>query len=116
MIKGTTVKLYDIFTQTGTDGFGVPIVTEGYTVVDNVLIGEPSSDDIVTATALYQKTIKYMLGIPKGDRHDWVDKKVEWTDKYGNTFTVKTFGLPITGIEANVPTRWHMKMRCEGFE
>lgn len=111
---GITVTLYEQ-TQTGTDAFGVPIMTETATSVENVLVGEPTADDIATSTALYQKVIRYMLGIPKGDTHDWMDKKVEWTDAYGTTHTVKTFGFPITGIEENVPTPWHMKVRCEDY-
>lgn len=113
-MKGLTVTLYEQ-TASGTDDFGVTTYTETETTVDDVLVGEPTSDDIVTSTALYQKTIRYMLGIPKGDTHDWVDKKVSWTDAYGRTITCKTFGYPITGVEANIPTRWHMKVRCEAF-
>lgn len=111
---GTTMTLYEQ-TQTGTDAFGAPIYTETAETVENVLIGEPTSDDIITSTSLYGKQIRCMLGIPKGDTHDWQDKKVEWTDAYGNTHTLKTFGFPITGIEANIPTPWHMKVRCEEY-
>ena len=81
-----------------------------------MLVGQPEAGDIVTSTDLYGKRILYMLGIPKGDTHDWVDKRVEWTDSYGRTITVKTFGFPITGIEANVPGPWHMKVRCGAYE
>ena len=115
-LQGTTVILYSEV-QTGTNPFGAPIVEEVPIQVDNVLVGEPSTDDITTSTQMYGKTIQYMLGIPKGDVHDWMDKKVSWTDAYGNTHTVKTFGFPITGIEANLPAQlpWHMKVRCEAY-
>ena len=115
-LQGTTVILYSEV-QTGTDPFGAPIVEEEPIEVENVLVGEPSTDDITTSTQMYGKTIQYMLGIPKGDTHDWMDKKVSWTDAYGNTHTVKTFGFPITGIEANIPAQlpWHMKVRCEAY-
>ena len=113
-MKGLTVTIYKQ-TQTGTDGFGVPIYTETTETVDDVLVGEPTTDDITTSTALYQKTIKYMFGIPKGDLHDWMDKKVSWVDAYGITHVCKTFGFPITGVEANIPTKWHMKVRAEDF-
>jgi len=113
-LKGITVTLYEQ-TQTGTDPFGVPIITETGTEVDNVLVGEPSTDDITTSTQLFGKKITYMLGIPKGDTHDWMDKKVSWTDAYGIQHTVKTFGFPITGIEAMIPLDWHMKVRCEEY-
>ena len=115
-LQGISVILYETV-QTGTNKFGAPIYEEVPVQVDNVLIGEPSTEDITTSTALYGKTIKYMLGIPKGDTHDWKDKRVSWTDAYGITHTVMTFGFPITGIEANIPAQipWHMKVRCEAY-
>ena len=114
MLHGVTVTLYEK-TQTGTDGFGKPIYSETPVEVDDVLIGEPSTDDITTSTSMDGKEISYMLAIPKGDTHNWTDSKVEWTDAYGKTFTAKTFGFPITGIEANIPLRWHKKVRCEAY-
>ena len=113
-MNGITVTLYNK-TQVGTDAFNASIYEEVPVSVDNVLVGEPSSDDIITSTTLYGKQIRYMLGIPKGDTHDWEDKRVEWTDRYGRTHKVHTFGFPITGIEENVPTPWHMKVRCEEY-
>ena len=113
-MRGVTVTLY---TQTAgdPDAFNAATYTEIPVTVDNVLVGEPTSDDITNATEMYGKKLSCMLGIPKGDTHDWVDKRVEWTDAYGYTHKLKTFGFPITGIEANVPTRWHMKVRCEEY-
>lgn len=115
-LKGTTVILYSNV-QTGTNDFGAPIYEEVPIQIDNVLVGEPSTDDITTSTQLFGKKISYMLGIPKDDTHDWTDKKVSWTDVYGITHNVKTFGYPITGIEANLPSQipWHMKVRCEEY-
>ena len=112
-IKGITVTLYET-ASTSKDPFGAPILIETPVQVDNVLIGEPSTDDVASSTQLYGRVIQYMLGIPKGDAHDWVNKKVEWSDSYG-THTVKTFGFPITGIEEMVPGDWHMKVRCEQY-
>ena len=114
-MRGTTVTLYEQ-TLTGYDDFNAPIYTETTTTVDDVLVGEPSTDDITTSTELFGKTIVCMLGIPKGDTHDWSDKKVSWTDAYGTTHVLQTFGFPITGIEANVPTRWHKKVRCAAYD
>lgn len=113
-MKGLTVKLYNV-TQAGTDNFNHPILFESSVDVDDVLVGEPSTDDITSSTALYGKQIQFMLGIPKGDTHDWMNKKVEWTDAYGITHTCMTFGYPITGVEANIPTKWHMKVRCAAY-
>lgn len=115
-LKGITITLYEK-TITGYDDFGAPVVETKPTTVDNVLVGEPSTDDITTSVSMYGKQISYMIAIPKGDNHDWVDSVVEWTDAYGITHKVKTFGFPITGIEANIPSQmpWHMKMRCETY-
>ena len=115
-LKGTTVILYKQV-LIGYDDFGAPIYEEVPVQVDNVLVGEPSTDDITTSTSLFGKTIQYMLAIPKGDTNDWTNKKVSWTDAYGVVHTVKTFGFPITGIEAHLPPQipWHMKVRCEAY-
>lgn len=114
-MRGITVTL-TIKTQNGTDDFGAPVYTETTAAVDNVLVGEPSTDDITTSTDLFGKRIDYMLGIPKGDAHDWKDTKVEWADAYGRTIKCETFGFPITGVEHLVPTPWHMKVRCHRIE
>lgn len=113
-MRGTTVTLYERIVA-GVDGFGNLEYVETPVSVDDVLVGEPTTDDITTSTELYGKVIRYMLGIPKGDTHRWEDSKVEWTDAYGILHTVRTFGIPITGIEANIPTKWHMKVRCEDY-
>lgn len=115
-IKGTTVTLYEE-TVTGFDEFNAPIKELIPVTVDNVLVGEPSTDDITSSVSLYGKKISYMLGIPKGDSHDWCDRLVEWTDAYGETHKCMTFGVPITGIEANIPQAlpWHKKVRCESY-
>lgn len=115
MIKGIPVTLYER-TQIGTDALNAPIYADTPTQVANVLVGEPSTEDIVTATQLYGKRLLYWLAIPKGDGHNWKDVAVEWTDGYGRTLRLRTFGEPLTGIEANVPTRWHMKVRCAAYE
>lgn len=115
-LHGISVILYEE-TQVGVNDFGAPIYEEEPVEVENVLVGEPTTDDITSSTQLYGKTIKYMLGIPKGDTHDWTDKKVSWTDAYGTTHLVRTFGFPITGIEENLPRQlpWHKKVRCEDY-
>ena len=110
-----TVRL-TVKVQTGTDPFGAPVYTETVKTVDNVLVGEPSTDDITTSTDLFGKRIDYMLGIPKGNTDNWQDAKVEWTDAYGRTIRCETFGFPVTGVEHLVPTPWHMKVRCHRIE
>lgn len=109
-IKGMDVTLV-VKTQNGTDSFNRPIYAETRTTVHDVLVAQPTTDDITTATDLYGKRLAYTLGIPKGDTHNWIDTEVEF---FGKKF--RTFGLPEEGIEANVPTRWHKKVKVELFE
>lgn len=113
-LRGITVTLYEE-TQTGVDPFGAPVIEETAVAVDNVLVGQPTTDDITESTQIYGKVIRYMLGIPKGDTHDWQDKRVSWTDAYGLEHQCRTFGFPITGVEEDIPGPWHMKMRCEDY-
>lgn len=110
MIKGITVLLYDR-NQVGVDGFGAPIYEETATEVENVLVSPVSSDDIVNNQDLTGKKAVYTLAIPKGDTHDWEDKKVEF---FGQTF--KTFDIPIQGIDSLVPGDWNMKVKVERYE
>lgn len=109
-MKGITVKLWER-TQTGTDAFNDPVYALTSANVDNVLVGQPTTEEITSSTDLYGKKIEYMLGIPKGDTHDWTDTAVEF---FGRTY--RTFGDVIEGIEANVPTPWHKKVRVCRYE
>lgn len=116
-IKGTTVILY-VKTQTGVDEFGAPIFEMQGVPVENVLVGQPETDDVTSSTDLYGKRLFCWLGIPKGDAHNWEDVRVDWTDAYGQTHQLRTFGFPLTGIEENIPHRlpWHKKVRAEKYE
>lgn len=108
-MKGTTVKLV-VKTQTSTDPFGRPVYTEELVEVADVLVGSPSSDDVVNALQLYGKKIAYTLGIPKGDTHTWVDAEVEiWGERF------RTIGFPITGEQANIPLRWGQNIQVERY-
>ncbi len=113
-MRGTTVTLYEK-TKTGSDDFGADVFIENPVQVSDVLIGEPTTDDIATSTALYGKVCRCVLGLPKGDQHAWEDSRVEWTDARGSVHKLRTYGYVIMGIEANVPTRWHAKVRCEEY-
>lgn len=108
-MKGTTVQLV-IKTQSGTDPFGAPIYTEELVNVPDVLVGSPTTDDVTDSLNLYGKKIEYMLGIPKGDTHNWTDTDVIiWGNRY------RTFGYPITGEQANIPLRWGQNVRVERY-
>jgi hypothetical protein len=108
-MKGTTIQLV-VNTHSGTDPFGAPIYTEELVDVPDVLVGSPTTDDITDSLNLYGKKIEYMLGIPKGDTHNWTDAEVIiWGNRY------RTFGYPITGEQANIPLRWGQNVRVERY-
>jgi len=106
-MRGIDVILH-VKTQTGVDSFNSPVYDDEKVVVHNVLVGEPSTDEVTSSISLYGKHIQYMLALPKGDEHVWTDTEVEF---FGQTF--RTFGDLIQGIETNVPTPWHKKVRVE---
>ena len=112
-MKGVTVTL-EKKTQTGTDGFGQPIYTSESISVNDVLVGEPTTEDITNNLAMYGKTIVYTLAVPKGDMNDWEDTYVTLPEPMGGTF--HTVGIPTAGIEENIPTRWNKKVHLERFE
>lgn len=64
-IHGITIQLYEQV-QTGVDAFNRPVYAETAVDVDNVLIGEPSTQDIVDELNLSGRKLAYTLGIPKG--------------------------------------------------
>lgn len=106
-MRGAPVVLH-VKTRTGVDTFNCPVFSDATETVENVLIGQPTTEEINDALSLYGKKIEYMLGIPKGDTHDWEDTVVEfWGKRY------RTFGMTLQGIEANIPTPWHKKVRVE---
>lgn len=109
-MKGVSVLLH-VKTQTGVDALNNPVFSDETVTVSNVLIGEPDTTDITSSIDLYGKRIAYMLGIPKGDTHNWENTEVEF---FGQKY--RTFGNTIEGIEENVPTPWHKKVRVERFE
>lgn len=104
-MKGVPVVLH-VRTQTGVDAFNNPVFADSTVTVDNVLVGQPTTEEIDSTISLYGKRIEYMLGIPKGDAHIWEDSVVEF---WGQRF--RTFGMTIQGVEANIPTPWSKKVR-----
>lgn len=102
---GESVTL-TVKTETGRDSFNNPTYSVTTVTVSNVLIGQPTAEEAQSSIDLYGKRCDYMLGIPKGDQHIWEDTTVSF---WGHTFD--TVGPMIMGIEANVPTQWHHKIR-----
>lgn len=110
MIKGITVQLLEK-TQAGTDDFNRPVYTESWTDVDNVLIGEPSTEDITAELNLSGKQLAYTLAVPKGDTHVWKDRRVRFFDE-----EFHVIGEPTQGIEDMIPLSWNKKVKVERYE
>lgn len=108
-MKGMTVQLV-VSTVTSHDPFGAPIEKEETVDVEDVLVGQPSTDDVTNTIQLYGKHIAYVLGIPKGDTHNWEDAKV-----YIRGEPYRTIGYPQTGIQENIPTRWGTNVKVERY-
>lgn len=110
MLHGITVQL-ELKTETGRDGFNRPIYISEYENVENVLVGKPSEQDVTETLNLTGRKITYVLGIPKGDTHDWEDRNVTfWGQKF------RTVGIPETGIQELIPMEWGTNVRVERYE
>lgn len=108
-MRGMTVQLA-VKTKTGVDEFKRPIYSETLVDVDDVLVGQPSTDELITTLQTDGKRIAYVLGIPKGDTHVWTDTDVII---FGERF--KTIGFPQTGIQENIPLRWGKNVKVERY-
>lgn len=89
---------------------GIPIILweNGEKItVENVLVGEPTSQDM-TEFADESGLITYILAIPKGDTHVWVDRKIGF---FGEIF--RTVGYTVQGIEENIPLSWNKKVKVQ---
>ena len=109
MIKGMPVTLI-VKTQTGTDPFRRPVYTETEEIVENVLIGQPTTDEITNELNLSGKRIAYVLGIPKGDTHVWEDRDVSF---FGKRFHSESFARE--GIDALIPLSWNRKILVKRY-
>lgn len=107
-----SVDLY-VKTQSGVDAFNRPVYTETKTTIDDVVVGSPTSDDIVSSQTLSDKTIAYVLAIPRGDTNTWENAVVEF---YGRKWRV--VGIPTEYIDgfmgADYP--WNKKVKVEAYE
>lgn len=109
-LKGIDITLY-VREQTGTDAFGAPVYTETAKTVSNVLVGEPSAEDIINELQLCGKRLAYTLAIPKGDSNTWEDATVEF---FGQRF--RAYGPVSQGIDALIPLSWNKKVKVERYE
>ena len=109
-MRGITIALHNKV-QTGTDEFNAPIYSDQDVSVDNVLVGEPSGDEIVQDLNLYGKRLAFVLAIPKVDTHDWTDVEVSF---FGQKF--RTYGEPTQGMDHLIPLSWNKKVKVERYE
>lgn len=108
-MKTMTVQLI-VKTNDGTDPFGAPIDKEEIIDIPGCLVGQPSSDEIAQTLEMYGKQIAYMVGVPKGDTHSWVDTDVIiWGERF------RTIGYPTTGIQENIPLAWGQNVKVERY-
>lgn len=109
------VTLYEK-TENGKDAFNRPVYTENPVVVEHCLVQQNVTDDITTQLSVEGKKAVYTIAIPKGDTHNWMDSKVEFSLVPNQIIKCKTFGFPLQGIESMMPLEWHTQIRCERYE
>lgn len=108
-LHGITIILYER-TASGVDAFNRPVYVETPVPVENVLVGEPSTQDVVDTLNVTGKQLAYTLAVPKGDNHVWTDRTVEF---FGQKF--RTIGEPMQGIEDLIPLSWNKKVKVERY-
>ena len=108
-MHGVDIVLYDR-TQINNDEFNRPVYIETPITISNVLIGEPSTQDIADTLNLTGKVLAYTLAIPKGDTNTWTDRTVEF---FGEKF--RTIGEPTQGIDHLIPLAWNKKIKVERY-
>ena len=109
MIRGITVTLLER-TQVGVDGFNHPVYSKSETPVDNVLVYPATSEDVISEMNLTGKHLEYYLCVMKGDNHECTDHYVRF---FSQTWHV--YSLPEEWIDANNPSAWNKRYKCERY-
>lgn len=108
-IQGLTIQLINKVAE-GVDDFNRPVYVDAEPInVDNVLVGEPSAEEVTSTLNLYGKAVKYTLAIPKGDQNTWDGDVIIWGDRY------HIIDGPTQGIEALIPLSWNKKVHVEVY-
>lgn len=110
MFHTVKITLYEK-TQTGTDKYGVPVYTEAPVEIEGCLVAPTSSQDKFDSTNLYGVQTEYQIAIPKGDTHEWANRKVSF---FGKDW--RTVGDTQEGIESNIPLAWNKKIQVERID
>ena len=100
--------------QVGVSGFNYPVYEDVEITVSNVLVGEPTTDDIESNLTTYGQKTSYTLGIPKGDTNVWEEGEVILPVPFEGRY--KVIGHPTAGIEENIPLQWNKKVNLERLE
>ena len=114
--NGITVTLYEQkdphgvtgYTGAEYDAFHKKQWIETAVQVANVLVSPVSSTEQTEINNLYGKQAVYVLGIPKGDTHDWADNKVKF---FGKTF--RAIRAEVQGIDDLIPGPYNKKVWVE---
>lgn len=110
-IVGMTVTLFERKTD-GVNPLNEPIVEYACPVeVGNVLVAPTTAQDLLDNTSLEGAKAVYTLAIPKSDTHNWENAKVKF---FGETW--KVYGIPLTGMDENIPLYWNKKVVVERYE
>ena len=109
-MRGITVTLYEA-TKVSENVFGEAILQETPVEVENVLVAPSTTEEILDTMNLYGRKAVYTLGIPKGDTHDWENRRVDF---FGESW--KVFGIPTKGIDDLIPLGWNTKVMVERYE
>lgn len=112
-LHGVTIQV-KVRTADGENPFGEPVISEGWENVDNVLVGQPTADDLPTQPELQGRRVDYMLAIPKGDAHEWRETEVILPAPFAGRY--RTVGFPVAGIEDMIPLEWNKKVKVERIE
>ena len=109
LIKGIDVILWNEV-QTGVDSFNHPVYELTPETVSNVLVTPLNAGEITDSTRLSGKQAVYELSIPKGDTHEWENKKVtflgvDWI----------TIGYCREWIESMIPLDWNRKIQVARY-
>lgn len=112
MIKGIDVEIF-VKSESTVDEFNHEEISGEWVTVSNVLVGEPSSEDVINELSLSGKHISYVLAIPKGDNHTWTDTFIRLPTPFDGTY--RTIGYPTVGIESMIPLKWNAKVKVERY-